>query len=682
MALKFSDILKGAGKFVTTPGRDLAEMVKLVQLASGVKRVKPEDYKSMAEYNKALKASQTAHKALAQEQITPTANKTLNQILGVTPQEQQRQVASELLTPRTAVKNALIGGSMVVPGASSLLGSIGTGALGAAMGAGGYAPKGEEVTSALKAAPLGGALGAAGYGLGKLGTSMTARLKSAKPASDSFTRSLNLSKSDIKNLGGWTEAKKFATELADDAKTYGIDISNRYSKAEALPQIKSILSEDVNTALSSSTKSINANDILANLSNNQTMKYLMTKDPDTVNYILQLVSDNADEAGNISAVSLKGIIDNIQDIAGGFKNVTGDQATISKQIFSTTRDELRNQLGIAAPEASDLLGKWSKYIKVGPSIESGAVTATKEIGTPLIGKIGGTATTKASDVLTDLLSPKGTQASVQQPSSFIQNLLTGVGQATSPIAGVMGGISSMPQQPAQTQQATPTTLGEDDPGMMAIRSAFGGGATQGGMTPDNILTNQLVSQGKLPASQAEIYPQGQGMGQSNQVRQILAMGVLNGDISGSDASTIMELLGLSTGTATTGTKLPAGALTELSNTQEALNLLPQLSGLITEGGSAFGPLEGPIRSMIPWDKTGQKAKSTITLIKQIIGKGLEGGVLRKEDEYKYENILPKLGDTESTVRTKIELLQQTLNNKYNTLVGTYEAGGYNPYYGQ
>lgn len=657
MALKFSDILKGFGKFVTTPGRDLAEMAKLVQLATQVKRVKPEDYANKADYQKALKASQTAHKTLTQEQITPTANKTLNQILGVTPQEQQRQVASELLTPRTAVKNALIGGSMFMPTGSGLLGTLATGGLGAAMGAGGYAPKGQEVSSALKAIPVGMATAGVTYGLGKLGESLTTKIKAAKPASDAYTKSLNLSKSDIKELGGWTGAKKFASEFADDAKTYGLNVSDRYSKAEALPQIKSILSDQVDNALSSSTGVASANDILSNLSNNQTMKYLSSKDPETVNYILQLIADSADESGNLTAVQLKGVIDNIQKIGGGFKNVTGDQATIAKQIFSATREELRGQLGNTAPEASDLLNKWSKYIKVGPSIESGVVTKTQELSAPLIGKVGGTATTKASDVLTDILSPKGTQASVQQPSQFIKNLLTGIGQATSPIASISGGVSAT-QMPTQATQEQTQTLGEDDPGIQAIRAAFGSGATQA----------QSMEQ--------------QGTGQSDQVRQILAMGVLNGDISGSDASTIMELLGLSSGTVASGAKLPAGALTELSNTQEALNLLPQLSGLITESGSAFGPLEGPIRGMIPWDKTGQKAKSTITLIKQIIGKGLEGGVLRKEDEYKYENILPKLGDTEDTVNTKIELLQQTLNNKYNTLVSTYEAGGYNPYYGQ
>lgn len=556
MAIKFSDILKGAGKFVTTPGRDLAEMAKLVQLATQVKRVKPEDYATKAEYNKALKASQTAHKALTQEQITPTANKTLNQILGVTPQEQQRQVASELLTPRTAVKNALIGGSMVMPGASSFLGSVGTGALGAAMGAGGYAPRGEEVTSALKAAPLGGALGAAGYGLGKLGTSMTAKLKSAKPASDSFTKSLNLSKSDIKNLGGWDKAKQFAAELSDDAKTYGLNISDRYAKAEAIPQIKSILSNQVDDALSSATGTVNANEVLTNLANDSTMKYLSTKDPQTFNYFMNLIAESADQSGNISAVQTKNLINTIQSAAGGFKGATGDQATVAKQMFSTMREELRGQLSNAAPEASNLLNKWSEYIKVGPSIESGAVTATKEVSMPLVGKLGGTATTKASDWLTNLLSPKGTQATVQQPSAFLQNLLTGIGQATTPIAGVAGGMTAMPSQPQQAAQVTPTALGEDDPGLQAIRAAFGG--TQA--------TQQVT-------------------GQNDQMRQALAMGVLSGEISGSDASTIMKLLGLSeTETKTEDTTLLANSIDEMerlygAGTEDSLSRGKKSTGL-------------------------------------------------------------------------------------------------------
>jgi len=210
-----------------------------------------------------------------------------------------------------------------------------------------------------------------------------------------------------------------------------------------------------------------------------------------------------------------------------------------------------------------------------------------------------------------------------------------------------------------------------------------------GITQDNMITNQMVGQGQLPADRAEIYPQsgiGQAMqssqtspSQSNQQKLMTIMQIFP-EASISEQLALMEVM-FPEATGTGGKTLPAGALEDLANSQEALALLPELEGLITESGSAFGPLEGPLRGLNPWDKTGQGAKSTIQLVKQIIGKGLEGGVLRKEDEYKYERILPKLGDTESTVANKIDLLKRTLGNKYETLVQTYQMGGYNPYAG-
>jgi hypothetical protein len=134
-------------------------------------------------------------------------------------------------------------------------------------------------------------------------------------------------------------------------------------------------------------------------------------------------------------------------------------------------------------------------------------------------------------------------------------------------------------------------------------------------------------------------------------------------------------------TKATGKQLPAGNLATLAETNTAVGLLPTLQASFDESKGVFGPVAGA-RGFNPYDEKAQKAKSTITLVKQIIGKGLEGGVLRKEDEKKYENILPKLTDTPKTVQDKINLLNTTLNQKYQTTVETFKAGGYDPLSGQ
>jgi len=66
---------------------------------------------------------------------------------------------------------------------------------------------------------------------------------------------------------------------------------------------------------------------------------------------------------------------------------------------------------------------------------------------------------------------------------------------------------------------------------------------------------------------------------------------------------------------------------------------------------------------------------TIKLVKQIIGKGLEGGVLRKEDEYKYEQILPTMSDPPDVAAAKLEGLVGTLQRKRETALESYASAG-------
>ena len=73
----------------------------------------------------------------------------------------------------------------------------------------------------------------------------------------------------------------------------------------------------------------------------------------------------------------------------------------------------------------------------------------------------------------------------------------------------------------------------------------------------------------------------------------------------------------------------------------------------------------------------KQRQGVINLTKQIIGKGLEGGVLRKEDESKYEKILPTLSDPPAVVEAKIQNLIKTLEQKRSTRLDAMEDAGYN-----
>lgn len=77
-----------------------------------------------------------------------------------------------------------------------------------------------------------------------------------------------------------------------------------------------------------------------------------------------------------------------------------------------------------------------------------------------------------------------------------------------------------------------------------------------------------------------------------------------------------------------------------------------------------------------WGAEAKSRQAVIDRVKQVIGKALEGGVLRKEDEYKYEKILPTLGDVQSVVLSKMKDLAAAITQRRETLVDALEDAGY------
>jgi hypothetical protein len=67
----------------------------------------------------------------------------------------------------------------------------------------------------------------------------------------------------------------------------------------------------------------------------------------------------------------------------------------------------------------------------------------------------------------------------------------------------------------------------------------------------------------------------------------------------------------------------------------------------------------------------------IALQKQIIGKSLEGGVLRKEDEIKYSKILITISDPPEVAQAKMKGLTEVLSNRRRELLDSLEDAGYN-----
>lgn len=125
-----------------------------------------------------------------------------------------------------------------------------------------------------------------------------------------------------------------------------------------------------------------------------------------------------------------------------------------------------------------------------------------------------------------------------------------------------------------------------------------------------------------------------------------------------------------------GRIMPASSATGLSGTQQGINQMTTLMEQIPKFAKRglAGPV-GSLRRFNPYDADAQAFQQYVNTYKQVIGKGLEGGVLRKEDEAKYEKIIPRMGDTEEVLMRKAQQLQQMLVEKYNTdLESLYNAG--------
>ena len=77
-----------------------------------------------------------------------------------------------------------------------------------------------------------------------------------------------------------------------------------------------------------------------------------------------------------------------------------------------------------------------------------------------------------------------------------------------------------------------------------------------------------------------------------------------------------------------------------------------------------------------WGVDAKSRQAVIDRVKQVIGKALEGGVLRKEDEYKYEKILPTIKDVADVVSTKLAGLESAIALRRGRSLDAFEDAGY------
>lgn len=126
-----------------------------------------------------------------------------------------------------------------------------------------------------------------------------------------------------------------------------------------------------------------------------------------------------------------------------------------------------------------------------------------------------------------------------------------------------------------------------------------------------------------------------------------------------------------------GQTLPADKALVLSDGENLPGTLGRLRDAIKENPSVMGPVVGRLRGLNPFDTTAQILNAQIESVKQLVGRFVEGGVLRAEDSVKYSKILASLSDNPKTALAKIDNMEKELTAKYNGHLKSLGSAGYN-----
>lgn len=162
------------------------------------------------------------------------------------------------------------------------------------------------------------------------------------------------------------------------------------------------------------------------------------------------------------------------------------------------------------------------------------------------------------------------------------------------------------------------------------------------------------------------------------VKKQIAMAVVQAGGDVKDVQEALQLYELLSGTPTEQEKksVPASSLMTYSDIKLGQSIMGDLVGTVQESSDIMGPISGRARKVNPYDTRTQVFDAKMRATAQIVGKAMEGGVLRKEDEIKYRNMLPNINDTPAVALGKIQQVKAMLDERERLTRSTLETGGY------
>jgi hypothetical protein len=539
--------------------------------------------------------------------------------------------------------------SYLIPGGAGLGGAIISGALMGGLGGFSNADLG-NAGEALKSIGLGAGIGALTGGvtqklLGKFGQKVTSEVPKSQVGTNLRAKNLTL---DITKFNAPAEAKAVGRQIINYLDDRGLPTATKEIAANSINTAQKIGKQELNQFLTTSSAKVNAEKIANNIIDHFGSKYRMDvmKNPEISSFVNRLI----DLGPNADAAAVNALKFEAQDqLAPLFSRLAKDNPKMSaiEEGLKVIRDQTDTALKTNTELASyrPLMEELSAYNKVKPMAIKGASTGTS-ISAPML--TGGTKI-PIGGITDRILNTTGKLIeNIPRTGSGATNLLTTLlgSKVGSKLPAILGGTATQ-----QHETMPVTTTGTSD--LLGTNNLSGTSGT------DSL--DSLLGTGGATTQQSQVTP------------QQLFLGLYSAGMKPAEAITLANFL---VPAKTGGKVVPSAQLLTLSDIKQSVGMLGDLDKMFQETKGAFDPILGGLRQLNPYDNEVRKVNALNMVVKQIIGKGLEGGVLRKEDEEKYKQILPQITDTPEVVQYKIDTLKTLLGKRYTSYVSDLAQGGY------
>jgi hypothetical protein len=122
----------------------------------------------------------------------------------------------------------------------------------------------------------------------------------------------------------------------------------------------------------------------------------------------------------------------------------------------------------------------------------------------------------------------------------------------------------------------------------------------------------------------------------------------------------------------------AGRIADFDTSLDDLNVLTQELGITGTKSKIGADAPNWFTDLTGWglSEDAKSRQATVDRVRQVIGKALEGGVLRREDEEKYKKILPTIGDPPAVAKAKLQGLWQAIEKRRQTTIDALSDAGH------